>query len=124
MLDGPSVAQALQDCGVTHVIWVPDSEIGKWEQALLDAPGLTLIRVCREGEAFALAAGLLMGGKKPVVVCQCTGIFEAGDAMRNIVYDLKLPLFFIVGIRSYYAHMEGKSKDSCPVFTEPIMQAW
>ena len=26
MLDGPSVVGALKECGVTHVIWVPDSE--------------------------------------------------------------------------------------------------
>jgi sulfopyruvate decarboxylase TPP-binding subunit len=124
MLDGPSVAVALQACGVTHVIWVPDSELGTWEPALTAAPGLTLVRVCREGEAFVVAAGLLLGGKKPLVLLQCTGLFEAGDAMRNVVHDLKLPIFFVVGVRNWYPHLEGKTADSCPVFTEPIMQAW
>ncbi len=124
MLDGPSVATALENCGVTHVIWVPDSAIGLWEPAIKSCPGLTLLRVCREGEAFAVAAGLWLGGKKPVVLMQCTGLFEAGDSLRNIVHDLKLPLFFVVGIRNYYAHLEGATADTCPVFTEPIMQAW
>jgi sulfopyruvate decarboxylase TPP-binding subunit len=124
MLDGPSVAAALQSCGITHVIWIPDSDIGTWEPALRAAPGLTLLRVCREGEAFALAAGLWLGGKKPIVLIQCTGLFEAGDALRNIVHDLKLPLFFLVGVRSYYAHQQRATTDSCPVFTEPIMRAW
>jgi sulfopyruvate decarboxylase TPP-binding subunit len=124
MLDGPSVVAALQDCGVTHVVWIPDSDIGQWEPALSSASGLQLLRVCREGEAIALAAGLHLGGQNPIVVIQCTGLFEAGDTLRNILYDLHLPLFLIVGVRSYHAHQKGTSTDSCPVFTEPIVQAW
>jgi len=124
MLDGPAVVAALQECGVTHVIWIPDSELGAWEPALRGARGLALIRACREGEAIGVAAGLILGGARPVVAMQCTGLFEAGDALRNAVHDLRLPLFLIVGVRSYYPHQEGKTADNCPVFTEPIMRAW
>lgn len=124
MLDGPSVIAALEACGVTHVVWLPDSDIGRWEPALRTAPRLQLLRVCREGEAIALAAGLQLGGKRPIVLIQCTGFFEAGDALRNIVYDLHLPLFLVIGVRSYHAHQGGTSTDSCPVFTEPILRAW
>ena len=124
MLDGPSVAAALKECGVTHVVWLPDSDIGRWETALLAEPSLALIRVCREGEAMAVAAGLLLGGKHPVVVIQCTGFFEAGDALRNVVHDLKLPLFLVVGVRGALAHRKGATADTCPVFAEPIVRAW
>jgi sulfopyruvate decarboxylase subunit alpha len=124
MLDGPSVVDAFRECGVTHVVWIPDSEIGTWEPALQACREIALIRVCREGEAMAVAGGLLLGGKQPVVLIQCTGLFEAGDALRNIVHDLKLPLFLIVGLRSYYAHQQGKSRDTCPIFAEPILKAW
>ena len=124
MLDGPSVVAALKGCGVTHVVWVPDSTTGTWEAALAADPDLALVRVCREGEAVAVAGGLFLGGRSPVVVVQCTGLFDAGDALRNFVHDLKLPLFFVVGVRSYYAHRKGKSADTCPVFTEPILRAW
>lgn len=124
MLDGPSVVAALKRCGITHVIWVPDTELGAWEPALSTAKDLTLVRVCREGEAFAVAAGLHLGGKKPIVLIQCTGFFEAGDALRNVLHDMKLPLFFVVGVRSYYLHQQGATADSWPVFTEPIVKAW
>lgn len=124
MLDGPSVIAGLKQCRVSHVVWLPDSELGTWEAALTGPNGLPLVRVCREGEALAVAAGLMLGGQKPVVVIQCTGLFEAGDALRNVVHDLKLPLFLIVGVRSWYLHQEGKTADSCPIFTEPILQAW
>ncbi len=117
-INGPSVAAALKACGVTHVVWIPDSTLGRWED------DLKLIRVCREAEAIAVAGGLLLGGKWPVVLLQCTGLFDAGDALRNIVHDLKLPLFLVVGVRSWVAHCQGTSTDSCPVFTEPFLQAW
>lgn len=124
MLDGASVVAALCDCGVTDVVWIPDSDIGRWEPELSAAAGLRLIRVCREGEAVALAAGLLLGGRRPVVVVQCTGLFEAGDTLRNIIHDMRLPLFLIVGVRSYFAHQKGASADTCPIYTEPIVRAW
>jgi sulfopyruvate decarboxylase subunit alpha len=124
MIDGPSVAAALKDCGATHVVWVPDSDIGTWEGALRAEPGLTLVRVCREGEAVAVAGGLYLGGKRPVVVVQCTGFFEAGDSFRNFVHDLKLPLFFVIGVRSYVAHQKGATADTCPIYAEPIVRAW
>jgi sulfopyruvate decarboxylase TPP-binding subunit len=124
MIDGSSLVGALKQCGITHVIWIPDSELGTWDAALTAAEEIALIRVCREGEAFALAAGLHLGGKRPIVLIQCTGLFEAGDALRNVLYDMKLPLFFVVGVRSYYLHQQAVTADTCPVFTEPIMKAW
>jgi sulfopyruvate decarboxylase TPP-binding subunit len=124
MLDGSSVVAALKECGITHVVWIPDSELGTWEPALAAETGFQLIRVCREGEAIAVAAGLLLGGRRPIVLIQCTGLFEAGDALRNVVHDLKLPLFLVVGLRSYYAHQQGNTRDTCPLFAEPILRTW
>ncbi|MCS6852875.1 MAG: thiamine pyrophosphate-binding protein [Gemmataceae bacterium] len=124
MFDGPSVAAAFRAAGITHVLWVPDSQLGRWDSALRSDPQLRLVRVCREGEAIAVAGGLLLGGARPIVLMQCTGLFEAGDALRNIVHDLRLPLFLVVDVRSWRAYTLGKTTDTCPLFTEPIMRAW
>src|SRR5262245_26284639 len=124
MISAATAASNISRVGFTHVVWIPDSYVGPWESPLVNQPGVKLIRACREGEAIAIAAGLILGGAKPVVSIQCTGLFEAGDALRNVVHDLRLPLKLIVGVRSYLAHLAGKSADSCPVFTEPILNAW
>jgi sulfopyruvate decarboxylase TPP-binding subunit len=124
MLDGPSVLAAFRECGISHVVWIPDTFLGTWEPDLRASVDPKLVRACREGEAIAVAGGLLLGGKRPIVLIQCTGLFEAGDSLRNIVHDMKLPLFLVVGLRSYYAYRQGKTADTCPVFSEPIMQAW
>src|SRR5262249_59365541 len=66
----------------------------------------------------------MLGGAKPLVAIQCTGFFEAGDAIRNAAHDLALPLKLLVGVRSELATREGKSKDNCPAFTGPVAAAW
>jgi len=124
MLDPAAAVRHIAAAGFTHVVWIPDSAVGTWESALVSTPQLKLIRPCREGEAIGIAAGLMIGGARPLVVIQCTGLFEAGDSLRNVVHDLKLPLKLIVGVRSYAAHLVGKSVDTCPVYTEPVLQAW
>jgi len=124
MLNANYAVQALEASRFTHVVWIPDSFLGPWESALVASVQLKLIRPSREGEAIAIAAGLMLGGARPLVVMQCTGMFEAGDALRNVVHDLKLPLKLIVGVRSYQAFLEGKSKDNCATFSEPVLQAW
>lgn len=121
-IDLAAIAEQLEACGITHVAWVPDSELGGLEAHL--PSGVRLVRACREGEAIAIAAGLLLGGAKPVVVCQCTGFFEAGDAFRNVAKDLGLPLFLIIGHRGRLALEAGHGRDSAARHIEPILQAW
>jgi sulfopyruvate decarboxylase TPP-binding subunit len=122
--DGSEVAAALAESGVTHVVWIPDSALGRWDRGLSANPDIQLVRACREGEALAIAAGLLIGGRSPVVMLQCTGLFEAGDALRNVVHDLGLPLFLAVGIRNFYGHRAGTSSDTAPRFAPGIVRAW
>jgi sulfopyruvate decarboxylase TPP-binding subunit len=118
---GPEIASTLGALPVTHVIWLPDSALGPWEAALESSPDFQLLRVCREGEAWPLAAGLLLGGASPVLMMQTTGLFESGDALRNVLFDLKLPVFVILGARSWL--VEG-SQDSARRFARPILDAW
>ena len=122
VFDGPQIALLLKDVGVTHVVTIPDSTIGKWEHAI-EERGIRLVRVCREGEAWEVAAGLWLGGATPIVMIQCTGLFESGDALRNALHDWKLPIFSIIGYRSYLSQ-EFIPGDTCLVFTEPILTAW
>ena len=121
MFTGAQIAAALEEVGITHVIWLPDSALGPWEIDLESSPAFQLIRVCREGEAWAIAGGLHLGGQSPLVIIQNTGLFESGDALRNMLFDLKLPLYALIGYRSYL--VEG-SPDSARHFTEPVLRSW
>ncbi len=120
---GRAIADLFAAMGITHVISVPDSTIGPWHAALDAHPSLRLVRVCREGEAWAVAGGLHLGGARPLLLIQCTGLFESGDSLRNIVHDWKLPIFSVIGYRSYL-NQSTLPGDTCLVFTEPVLSAW
>ena len=91
----------LRELGITHVVWIPDTTLGQWDEALHTAPEIELVQVCRECEAWSLADVLYLGGAKPIVVIQCTGLFESGDSLRNIVHDYRLPTYGLIGYRSF-----------------------
>lgn len=123
MFTGEEMEQLFTELGFTHVVSVPDSTLGKWEDALAASKALSLVRVCREGEAWAVAAGLYLGGALPLVMIQCTGLFESGDALRNVLHDFQLPLFAVIGYRSYLSEATLPG-DTAKVFTEPLLKAW
>jgi sulfopyruvate decarboxylase TPP-binding subunit len=118
---GEEIVAELTSLGMTHAIWIPDASVGTWEAALVASPDLELIRICREGEAWPLAAGLILGGKTPIVIMQTTGLFESGDALRSIVFDLRIPVVSIIGARNW---LNPDSQDTAKRFAEPILKAW
>lgn len=121
-ISGPEMLRRLKAAGVTHIIWLPDSESSELYHLVQADPDLTLVPICREGESFAIAAGLLLGGKEPVVLIQSTGFFESGDSIRGIALWLRLPLPILIGYRGWVP--EGKPDDSAAMFLEPILDGW
>jgi sulfopyruvate decarboxylase TPP-binding subunit len=122
MFSGEQIASLFKSLDVTHVVTVPDSTIGRWEGAI-EQSGISIVRVCREGEAWAVAGGLYLGGAMPIVMIQCTGLFESGDALRNMLHEWKLPIYSMIGYRSYL-NQDTLPGDTTLVFTEPILAAW
>jgi len=122
VLHPSSVVAELRKNNTTHVVWLPDSETNFMYQLLTDEPSLDLVPVCREGETMAIAAGLWVGGKRPVALIQNTGIFESGDSIRGLGLDINLPLVMLVGYRGWSRH--GVTADSAGRFIEHILHAW
>jgi hypothetical protein len=52
---------------------------------------------------------------------QNTGLFESGEALRYVLFDLKLPIPAVIGYRSA---LIANSTDSARHFTEPLLRAW
>ena len=131
--------QALVAARITHVIGIPDNTSGPLFDALAHHPSIRLVRVAREGEAFAVASGLWLGGASPLVVIQNTGLLESGDALRGTALRMGAPVPMLVTGRGY-AKMEAagltpdveRSRalltrpdvDSTALMTEPTLQAW
>ncbi|HEX2033818.1 MAG TPA: thiamine pyrophosphate-binding protein [Chloroflexota bacterium] len=121
-LTAVGVIGALKRCGITHLVWLPDSEAGFLYQALSADPDIRLVPVCREGEAMAVALGLTVAGCRPGIVIQNTGFLESGDSVRGAMLDTGFPFFLIIGYRGWKAG--EPMSDSAGVFTEPVLKAW
>jgi sulfopyruvate decarboxylase TPP-binding subunit len=122
-LSAESVMHQLKQCGITHVISLPDTESKFMYDAIRADPSLVLVPVCREGESMAIAAGLIMGGAKPIVQIQSTGFFESGDSIRGICLELGLPLVILIGYRGYLGNGVAP-RDSAAKFLEPMLDTW
>ncbi len=91
----------LEDLGVSHVVGIPDNTSAPLFDALRVSGRPRLLIVTREGEAFALAAGLWLGGADPLVLIQNTGLLESGDALRGTATRMGVPLPIVVTARGW-----------------------
>ena len=120
------VVDVLVECGVTHVIWLVDSESAFMYEALKaaeQAGRLRLIPVCREAETIPIALGLLIGGKRPLVLIQSTGFYDSGDSLRGQAIDLGLPLVLMLGYRGWRSN-RAEMRDTAAIFLEPILDGY
>ena len=108
--------------GVTHVVWLPDSETNWLYTLMKEEPTITLIPVSREGQAFSIAAGLAVGGKKPIILIQNTGMMESGDSLRGWGLGMNTPVVMMVGYRGWTRH--GVNLDTAATYTERFLNAF
>jgi sulfopyruvate decarboxylase TPP-binding subunit len=121
-LSPETVIAEMKKNGVTHVVWLPDSETN-WLYLLMQAdPTLQLVAVSREGHAFATAAGLSVGGKTPIILIQNTGLMESGDSLRGWALGLNIPVVLMVGYRGWTRH--GVTTDTAATYTERFINAF
>jgi sulfopyruvate decarboxylase TPP-binding subunit len=130
----------LEAAGVTDVVGLPDNSSAALFARLQHGGGrIRLHTVTREGEAFALAAGLWMGGARPMVLIQNTGLLESGDSLRGTLMRMRVPIVCVVTYRGYAkmkrvlggppaaidpALLSRHDLDSVALVTEPTLAAW
>jgi sulfopyruvate decarboxylase TPP-binding subunit len=121
-LSPETVLGEMKKNGVTHVVWLPDSETN-WLYLLMQAePSLTLVGVSREGHACSIAAGLAVGGRTPMILIQNTGMMESGDSIRGWLLGLNIPVVLMVGYRGWTRH--GVNADTAATYTERFLMAF
>ncbi|MFC1916406.1 hypothetical protein ACFLW4_06955 [Chloroflexota bacterium] len=116
------IVDELNTCGVTHFIYLIDYGTRSVCDAISREGRITMIPVCREGEIFAIASGLITGGKKPVAFMQITGFMESGDSIRYLAVQMGMPLLILLGDRGW--KKDEPITDSAAIFAEPILKAW
>jgi sulfopyruvate decarboxylase subunit alpha len=122
LLRPETMVEEFKKNGVTHVVTIPDSETNYLYELMKEQAWLDIVPAAREGETFAIALGLLVGGKVPVCLIQNTGMLESGDSIRGMALDTGFPLVFVVGYRGWTRH--GVVSDTAARYTEPFLHAF
>lgn len=131
--------RTLSAARITHVVGLPDNTSARLFDVLQTHPSIRLVTVTREGEAFAIASGLWLGGARPLVVIQNTGLLESGDSIRGTAARMAAPVPILITGRGY-GKMAGAGLtpneprtsdlltradvDSTALLTEPTLDAW
>jgi sulfopyruvate decarboxylase TPP-binding subunit len=120
------IVHALDKMGITHAVGLPDNATRFLFELLWLHSRIRVVPVCREGEAWAIACGLWVGGNVPVVIIQNTGFLESGDAVRGTAIEMAVPLLAIMDYRGYHtlSQADPGAQDSAATFFEPTLQAW
>jgi sulfopyruvate decarboxylase TPP-binding subunit len=133
------VIEALECLGASHVVGLPDNGHAALYKLLESHPSIETIPVSREGEAWAIASGLWVGGKRPVLAIQNCGLLESGDALRGTAMRMRVPLICFISYRGFkkmIAHeiepttdwhpdyLTREELDSAALLLEPTLRAW
>lgn len=121
LLKPESLIAEFKKNGVTHIVTIPDSETNYLYELMKEQDWLDVVPSSREGETFAIALGLIVGGKVPVCVIQNTGMMESGDSIRGMAIDAGFPMVMLIGYRGWTRH--GVITDSAARYTETFLHA-
>lgn len=136
MLTTRRILDCFKEIHITHVVGLPDNSTAALFHELAEDPDIYLINVTREGEAFATAAGLWIGGQNPLVLIQNTGFLESGDALRGTLTRMRIPVVILLSYRGYKSlpnpmpepltadDLARRDVDSVAMLLEPTLRAW
>lgn len=123
------ILDILGERGITHVTTVPDFAQFSVQMRLEEGylPNTRVMRCCTEDQAVECAAGLWVGGKKPVVVMQNQGFYASINAIRGVGIDARLPLVLMIGAWGREFANLGRdprqSRRRVVAMVEPVLEA-
>jgi sulfopyruvate decarboxylase subunit alpha len=94
------VCSGVHAAGSRDVVYVPDNPLShvlrRFEHRFQD---VRLILATREEEAFGIAAGLYLGGRKPTVMLQSSGLGNSLNAITSLLLPYRIPVLIVVSLR-------------------------
>ncbi len=95
-----AVCRGLYAAGSRHVVYVPDNPLSHVLRALAEVyPDVRQTIATREEEAFGIAAGLYMGGARPTVMLQSSGLGNSLNAITSLLVPYRLPALVLISMR-------------------------
>ncbi len=107
MLDTKKFVEGLVQKGYSHLCVVPCSFAKNLINESINNSNIEYVPSASEAVACSVAAGLKLGGKKPIVIVQSSGLTNMGSCITSLLkpYDVTFPI-----ISSWRTYKEGDSE--------------
>jgi len=94
------VCAGLYAAGSRHIVYVPDNPLSHVLAVVRDPyPDVTATIATREEEAFGIAAGLYLGGQRPTVMLQSSGLGNSINALTSLIVPYQIPMLILISMR-------------------------
>ena len=93
------VVGALKASGVRYVTHVPDTPLGHLLRLMEPDPEFDVTAATREEEAVGIAAGIALGGGRPAVMMQTSGLGNALNALASVAVPYQIPMLLVISQR-------------------------
>jgi len=94
------VCAGVHAAGIREVVYVPDNPLShvlrEFGERFAD---VRIILATREEEAFGIAAGLYLGGRRAAVMLQSSGVGNSLNAITSLLIPYDIPVPMIVSMR-------------------------
>ncbi|BDZ66900.1 sulfopyruvate decarboxylase subunit alpha [Methanobacterium ferruginis] len=94
-----AVYQGLKSAGIDFVVSMPCVNLGKLLEMVECDPEIIHVPVTREEEGFGIAAGAYLGGKRPAMLMQNSGLGNSVNVLASLYTLYKLPILMIMSHR-------------------------
>jgi sulfopyruvate decarboxylase alpha subunit len=91
----------LRDTGFDFFTGVPDSTFQPLLAEFASRPELGYVTAVSENVAVGIATGAYLGGKRPVIFMQNSGLALAMNALGSLAAIYRIPILLIVGWRGH-----------------------
>ena len=100
-----AIFDALKDVGIDFIVSVPCVNLSKILNMIDDDEDIIHVPVTREEEGIGICAGAYLGGRKPAILMQNSGLGNSINALKSLTELYEMPLLMIMSHRG----TEGES---------------
>ena len=94
-----AIYNGLKDAGIDFIVSVPCVNLTKLLNKINEDPEIIHIPVTREEEGIGICAGAYLGGKKPAILMQNSGLGNSINALKSLIELYDMPLLMIMSHR-------------------------
>lgn len=117
-----AVYEALKACEVTLVPAVPETWLVHVVRHIEEDPAMTLVRLAKEEEGIAVAAGAHLAGVNSALIMQNHGLLASINPIVSLAFLYKIPLLMLISYRGDFGERDPWQTQG-GLMTEPVLRA-